>query len=883
MRLGLVCVQFLLINQTTFSQIPTTGFEIEGILVDGCDGGNEGKNEMVTFRNGPVALDINNIRVDGGGATGVIMIGQWPSNSFLGWCRTAGATSNIAVLDAAITTTCGKLLEPPSGIIPAGGKVLIVTSTDFTAVSSYFANLTDTLYVVLQCAGNTGGHFANYNATSSNRTLVLTNTVTGFADTIVYNRSLLLNSGGTPGAGDGGAVSYSWNGTPSYFNNGCQAPFIPLSVSIDPILNADCLTNVFSFSGNVMSGNYKDVIWTTSGSGVFSDANSIATNYTPGIGELGSISISFKAVDYCNDTTTITQNITVSPVPVANAGTDFSLCSGSTIVLGTTPISGFSYLWNSITGLNNTAISNPSLTLTNLTSSSIISTYTVVTTVSATGCTAFDDVFITVIPSENPSFTTSPTCTGGTATIIGSTGGTFTFTSPPSDGAIINANSGTISNGISGTTYNLTYTTIGSCPSSSNGSVTANLQGNSTFTTTGTCTGGTVEITGDLGGTFTFTSLPADWAILNTNTGEITNGTSGTTYNLTYTTSGLCPSSSNGSVTANAQGNSTFTTTGTCTGGIALITGDLGGTFIFTSLPSDAAILNSTSGEITNGTSGTTYNLTYTTGGPCPSTSNSIVTALIQDNASLTTTPTCSGGTVLVEGTVGGVFTFFASPTDNAIINSINGTISNGTYNTTYYISYTTTGTCNIISNDSVTSSLSLNALSNFSGNSNYCSFETIADLSVVPNVGGTITWFSDSLLQTIISTGPSLALSSSVGISNYYATETLNGCESTPIQITITISNCDIVIPTAFTPDGDGVNDKWELANIDLTFPENTVKIYNRWGSLLFESSKGSYEKMSWNGEYKGELLPIESYYFIIEFNSEYKDASTGTVSIVK
>ena len=68
---------------------------------------------------------------------------------------------------------------------------------------------------------------------------------------------------------------------------------------------------IFTFSGNVMSGNYKDVIWESNGSGVFSTANSLTTNYTPGIGELGTVMISFKAIDYCNDTTTISQNITV--------------------------------------------------------------------------------------------------------------------------------------------------------------------------------------------------------------------------------------------------------------------------------------------------------------------------------------------------------------------------------------------------------------------------------------------------------------------------------------------------------------------------------------------------------------------------------------------
>ena len=729
LRVYILCIQFLFFYLTSFSQVPITGFEIEGILVDGCDGGNEGKNEMVTFRNGPVLLDINDIRVDGAGATGVITSGQWPSNSFLGWCTTPAATVNISSLDAAITTTCGKLLEPPGGIIPPGGKVLIFTSTDFTVVPSYFANLTDTLYVVLQCAGNTGGHFANYNATSTNRTLVLTNTITGFADTILYDRSQLLNSGGTPGSGDGAAVSYAWNGTPSYFNNGCQAPFIPLSVSIDPISNADCLTNVFTFSGHVMAGNYKQVVWTSSGSGLFSAANSLITNYTPGLGELGTITITFTAVDHCDDVTFITQNITVSPIAVADAGDAISICSGVSGFLGTISTVGFEYSWTSTTGLNLSNVSNPTVTITNLTAVPIVSVYTVVTTVSATGCTATDNVSVTVTPNEDASFSTTSTCTGGTSLITGASGGVFTFNVAPADGAILNASTGEITGGISGTTYVITYTTIGTCPSNSSETITVLNQDDASFNTTPTCTGGISVITGTLGGTFTFNVAPADGAILNASTGEITGGLSGTTYSLTYTTTGVC-----------------------------------------------------------------------------------------QDVSSAT-----------------------------------------------------------------VTSSSGLNIPTNISDDKSYCSFETFENLFTIPIFGGTITWYSDPSLSVIIGNGNELEIENTIGLTEYYVTESLNGCASPPASISVTINQCDIVIPTAFTPNGDTVNDEWILSNIDTVFPENVIKIFNRWGNLLFQSSKGSYEANPWKGLYNGEVLPISSYYFIIEYNKEGKEAATGAVSIIK
>jgi gliding motility-associated-like protein len=100
--------------------------------------------------------------------------------------------------------------------------------------------------------------------------------------------------------------------------------------------------------------------------------------------------------------------------------------------------------------------------------------------------------------------------------------------------------------------------------------------------------------------------------------------------------------------------------------------------------------------------------------------------------------------------------------------------------------------------------------------------------------------------------------------------------------SVSVTSGNCSIDIPTAFTPDKDNVNDVWEIKNIDKIYPENVVRVYNRWGNLLFESQKGKYEMKPWDGKYNGEQLPVTSYYFIIEYNT-IKKADTGTVSIIR
>jgi len=107
------------------------------------------------------------------------------------------------------------------------------------------------------------------------------------------------------------------------------------------------------------------------------------------------------------------------------------------------------------------------------------------------------------------------------------------------------------------------------------------------------------------------------------------------------------------------------------------------------------------------------------------------------------------------------------------------------------------------------------------------------------------------------------------------------SGCSDEETLI-ITINHCDITVPTAFTPNGDGMNDNWEILDLDLTYPNNIVYVYNRWGNLLFTSEQGSYDARRWDGTYKEELLPIGSYYFIIEFNDKENETATGIVSII-
>ncbi len=69
-------------------------------------------------------------------------------------------------------------------------------------------------------------------------------------------------------------------------------------------------------------------------------------------------------------------------------------------------------------------------------------------------------------------------------------------------------------------------------------------------------------------------------------------------------------------------------------------------------------------------------------------------------------------------------------------------------------------------------------------------------------------------------------------------------------------------LIPNAFSPNGDGINDYWTIQYIQ-SYPGVEVSIFNRYGQKVF-SSRGY--STPWDGKYNGNPLPVGTYYYIID-----------------
>lgn len=315
---------FLVTNSSLFSQC----FEIESILVDAC-GSPEGENEMVRFKVGNTSLNTADMTVN------------WPNNSWLGICQNATTTSAVSSLNATIQS-CGLLIEPTGGILPANAQVLLVTSTAIDVTANSFANLSDTIYIIFQCVGNTAGHFANWSTPSGLRTLTINfSSPIGCIDQVTYDKVLLVNQtggiGGSAAIRDGALANFDAFGSVTYENFGCQAPFTPSSISIS------ALTTV-----NVCPGNSIQVFATTIGSisslnwqgnnGTFNTLTNDTVIYTLSLNDTTNFYIVVEGTASCGtikDSILISINPPVSSTDVQTACNSYTWIDGITYTVST--------------------------------------------------------------------------------------------------------------------------------------------------------------------------------------------------------------------------------------------------------------------------------------------------------------------------------------------------------------------------------------------------------------------------------------------------------------------------------------------------------------------------------------------------------------------
>ena len=492
------------------------------------------------------------------------------------------------------------------------------------------------------------------------------------------------------------------------------------------------------------------------------------------------------------------------------------------------------------------------------------------------------------IPAVPTITTAAATCSSnGTATISNYSGTlTYVFTpSGPTVGAL-----GAISGISTGTSYAVTASN-GTCTSLSSTSFSIGAQLTVPAVpiitaASATCSSnGTASISNYSGAlTYVFTpSGPTVGAL-----GAISGMSTGTSYAVTAS-NGTCISLSSTSFSIGAQltvpAVPTITTAAaTCSSsGTATITNYNGAlTYVFTPSGPTAGVL----GVISGMTVGTNFTV-EASNGSCSSGVSGTFSIAAQLTVPAVPTVSTTAPTCLIDGTAtitnyNGALTYVFSPVGPTA--GATGAISGMSLGTSYTVTVSN-GTCT----STASTSFSIEAqfivpLAPLAGtDSTYCSNWIIAEMTVSGS-GGTYTWYTDPMLSSSseFGTGSSIMPANTIGTITYYVTETLNGCEGLASSVSITIQDCEIIVPTAFTPDNDGINDVWEIVDLDEVYPNNVVTVFNRWGNVVYQSEEGNYGGMPWDGTFKGNPLPVASYYFVIDFNVPEITPRTGTVSII-
>ncbi|MFO0415573.1 MAG: gliding motility-associated C-terminal domain-containing protein, partial [Bacteroidota bacterium] len=103
-------------------------------------------------------------------------------------------------------------------------------------------------------------------------------------------------------------------------------------------------------------------------------------------------------------------------------------------------------------------------------------------------------------------------------------------------------------------------------------------------------------------------------------------------------------------------------------------------------------------------------------------------------------------------------------------------------------------------------------------------------------------------------------------------------GCTASD-QVLVTLLR-PIDVPNVFSPNGDGIHDRWVIRNIEL-YAESVVQIFNRYGSLIFERF-GYNSSNAWDGTFNGKPMPVGAYYYMIRLSQD-KQPVAGTISIIR
>ncbi|GAA4495880.1 hypothetical protein GCM10023172_08340 [Hymenobacter ginsengisoli] len=536
----------------------------------------------------------------------------------------------------------------------------------------------------------------------------------------------------------------------------------------------------------------------------------------------------------CTGTATVV--VTVNPLPVATPGAAVAACSGSPTPLGAVPVAGYTYSWSPGTGLSSTTVANPTVTLTNTTAAATTQTYTLTVTNPATGCTNTGTVVVTV----NPVLT--PGTISGAQTVCPGTAPT-PFTSPA---------------GASGGTGPYTYQWESS-------------PDNSTWTAVSGATG-------------------AGYA-----PGPLT----AVTYYRRQAIAATCGSAYSNVVAVQLQT--------PLVSGVALATPPMqcaGTAFTFTPTPSNAGatptyrwlvnnVVVATSATYTSTTlrdgDQVQVELTPTVGfcatGPATATVTVHLTPVDLPAVTMmlqTALPVCPGEPItfsLDKATNPSASPQYQWQVDGKDVPGATSPVFTSTTlkdGQTVTLLLRATTACGLVTATSGSVPVSLYPIADVDAGPD----KTIMDgeqVTLEGKASGTYPVRWTPMLGLTFVGADQLRPIASPTVTTTYTLSAGGGKCAASSTVTVTVTP-RVRIPTAFSPNGDGQDDTWEIDNIG-AYAGNHVQVFNRWGSKIFDAANYS-RSTEWNGTIGGQPAPVGTYYYVITLGNGR--SYSGPVTVV-
>jgi len=656
--------------------------------------------------------------------------------------------------------------------------------------------------------------------------------------------------------------------------NGCSATS-SMILTVNPLPPANAGTNqaiCIGYSANLNATGGTSYVWSPPSSlNNPAIANPVAT---PTITTTYTVTVT--NANTCSATSSMV--LTVNSLPPANAGPDNAICIYNSATLNAS--GGVNYIWSPAASLNNNNIENPTANPT------VTTTYSVTVTDNS-GCSATDNMVLTVNPLPNanagldvsmcPHETANLTATGGISYIWNPANGLNnpSIATPSAHPSVT-------------TTYTVQVTDANGCiktddvivtiypiPPADAGNHTAICIGDST---TLTASGGTSYLWDTNENTQSITVTPQ---ITSTFTVTVTdNNTCTATDNVIVTVNPLPPASAGSDISI-------------CTGDFGTLNGSGGVTYSWS--PATGLSNPNIANPLANPTSHTTYAVTVTDSNGCSDTDDMVVSIYPSPVIAFTADVYNGCPPLMVNFTDSTIPTIQSWQWDF-------GDPSSGIFNTsssqnpthifqepgTYSVSLTVTTT------DGCTKSIFLsnliqvytNPIADFMAVPPFATIET-AVIQFVNTSINAVSYYWNFGEQTSSSN-----TSNSFSPIHVYENEgtfnvtlfvvSANGCTDSISGTVKILPEYSFYVPNAFTPNGDGINDFFRpyLTN----FSEYQMLIYDRWGEMVFETDN---ILNSWDGKINNSpeigTQDVYSYVIIVKDITSKKHKYIGRVALIR